>query len=167
MAAFKKPVVRAEPTATALVGAPRNPARRSAWAAPGPTRAARFRALRSTVMFARTDTARLDSGLSPQFDATLAMILRILIGERHNGVIEIGMESKSLIDPSSVSSTIQKLCVSSFFFFSFLFCDITMILVACLFYRAFRYFIFSKIYANCSRAALLDKNLSPRVNQTG
>lgn len=39
MAAFKKPVVRAEPTATALVRAPRKPARRSAWAAPGPTRA--------------------------------------------------------------------------------------------------------------------------------
>lgn len=39
-----------------------------------------------------------------------------------------------------------------------------MILVACLSLRVSRYFIFSKIYANCNRAALLDKNLLPRVN---
>jgi len=39
-------------------------------------------------------------------------------------------------------------------------------LITCLFYAS-RYFIFSKIYANCGRAALLDKNLSSRVNQTG
>lgn len=117
MAAFKKPVVRAEPTATALVGAPRKPARRSAWAAPGPTRAERFRgpSLHGDARSVASGRTRLDS---TQFDATLAMILRILIAERHNGVIEIGMESQSLMDPSSVSHNPE---ITRFFFLSFFF----------------------------------------------